>query len=307
MQETKREVDTEMKINTVKGFFTDAFKSIRRNRTISFASIITVSATLFIFGIFIMLALNVKGFVGEVESKVEIKVFLKDGINISDQKAIEDKLRATEGVKEVKYESKSDALQKFKEQLKGNASLLSGYDASKNPMPSSFIVRLTAPEAADKIGEEVVNMSGVDEIGNDEDLIKKIITISNSLKWVGIILFIMLVGVSLFLIGNTIKLTVFSRRREVGIMKFVGATDWFIRWPFIIEGMMMGIIGAIIADVVLYYVYRFGFIKITEDLLTAQLISPQYVLNPLFAAFVLAGILIGGIGSTLSLRKFLDV
>lgn len=296
-----------MKINTVKGFFIDALKSIKRNKTISFASIITVSATLFIFGIFIMLALNVKGFVGEIESKVEIKVFLKDDINISDQKALEDKLRNTEGVKAVQYESKSEALQKFKNQLKENSGLLSGYDTAKNPMPSSFVVRLTAPEAADKIGQEVVNMSGVDEVGNDEDFIKTVITISNSLKWVGIILFIILMGVSLFLIGNTIKLTVFSRRVEVGIMKFVGATDWFIRWPFIIEGMMMGIIGAAIADFVLYYVYRFGFIKITESLLTAQLISPQYILNPLFSAFILAGILIGGIGSMLSLRKFLDV
>ncbi|MBU5592581.1 permease-like cell division protein FtsX [Clostridium sp. MSJ-4] len=296
-----------MKTSTIKSFFVDAFKSIKRNKTISFASIITVSATLFIFGIFIMLALNINRFVGEVESKVEIKVFLKEDVTISDQKAIEDKLRKTEGVKEVAYESKSEALQKFKEQLKENASLLSGYDSSKNPMPSSFVVKLTTPEAAESVGQEVTNMSGVDEIGNDEDLVKSIITISKSVKWAGIILFIILVGVSLFLIGNTIKLTVFSRRREIGIMKFVGATDWFIRWPFIIEGMTMGVFGALIADVLLYYIYRLGFIKITESLMTAQMVSPNYIINPMLWAFILSGIIIGALGSIISLRKFLDV
>ncbi len=303
----KREVGTDMKISTFKYFFVDAFKSIKRNRTISIASMITVSATLLIFGIFMLLAMNINGLVDTVESKVEIKVYLTKNVTITQQRDIENKLRSSNGVKDVIYESKSQALENFKETLKENKKILNGYDSANNPLPSSFIVKLEKPEFADPVTNQVKNMAGVDDIANDRELIKKISTISSTVKWSGGVLFIILIGVSLFLIGNTIKLTVFSRRREIGIMKFVGATDWFIRWPFIIEGMVIGIIGALISDIFLYYIYRFAYGKITQALITAQLIPLNYVYGTMLWQFILAGVLIGALGSYISMRKFLEV
>lgn len=296
-----------MKINTIKNFFGDAFKSLKRNKTISIASMITVSATLFIFGIFLLLALNINKGVDTVESKVEIKVYLKEDITLSDQKNIENTLKSSDGVKEVVFESKSEALDKFKEQLKENKRLLSGYDSTKNPLPSSFIVRLEKPEFADSVGEKVKDITGVDDIVNDKELTKKIVAISSTVKWAGVVLFVILIVVSLFLIGNTIKLTVFSRKREIGIMKFVGATDWFIRWPFIIEGMIIGLIGAIISDVLLYYGYKFTYLKVTQSLITNGMVLPNYISATMIWQFLIAGIFIGAVGSFISLRKFLDV
>ncbi len=307
LQEMKREVNTSMKISTINYFIVDAFKSLKRNTTISIASMATVLATLFVFGVFLLTGINVSHGISDVESKVEVKVFLKDDIKLAEQKAIESELRNISGVKEVTHESKDEALQKFREQLKDNATILKGYDEKNNPLPSSFIVKLDNADVAKTVESSVKDMSGVEDIGNDQDLIDKIASFAKTIKWVGVILFAVLIGVSLFLIINTIKLTVYSRRREVGIMKFVGATDWFIRWPFIIEGMVIGILGAIFSNLILYFSYKEVYRKITESLYTIQLLSPSYVLTTLSWQFILSGALIGIFGSIIALRKFLVV
>lgn len=296
-----------MKINTVKNFISDAFKSLRRNKTISIASALTVAATLFIFGVFMLVAINVNKQVDNVQSKVEVVVFLKDDITYSDQRGVESKLRGVSGVKDVIYESKGQALVKFKDQLGDNKALLDSYTNDKNPMPNSFIVKIENPEVAYNVEESMNNMPGVEEIGNQKDLVDKVAKISSTIKWVGVAIFIILTGVSLFLIGNTIKLTVFSRRREIGIMKFVGATDWFIRWPFIIEGVVIGVIGAIFSNLILLGAYKMFYNKMISSLITSQLVTPGYILSYLLAEFLLAGILVGAVGSFISLRKFLDV
>lgn len=297
-----------MKINSFKYYFVDAFKSLKRNITISTASMATVAATLFIMGVFMLTMLNVSKGVSSVESKVEIKVFLMDDITLTDERNIEVKLKDSSGVREVIYESKSEALKKFTEQLsEKDRSLLSGYDNQNNPLPSSFIVRMDNPEMAQSIADSVQGMKGVESVGNDRELIENIIAISKAIRWIGLAVFAMLIGVSLFLIVNTIKLTVFSRRREVGIMKFVGATDWFIRWPFVIEGVVLGIIGGLIANIVLYYSYKFTVTRITESLMAIQMISPEYVFTTILWQFLLAGAVIGAVGSSIALRKFLTV
>lgn len=296
-----------MKISTINYFIVDAFKSLKRNTTISIASMATVLATLFVFGVFLLTGINVSHGISDVESKVEIKVFLKDDIKLAEQKDIESALRDISGVKEVTHESKDEALQKFREQLKDNATILKGYDEKNNPLPSSFIVKLDNADVAKTVESSVKDMNGVEDVGNDQDLIDKIAAFAKTIKWVGVVLFSVLIGVSLFLIINTIKLTVYSRRREVGIMKFVGATDWFIRWPFIIEGVVIGILGAIFSNLLLYFSYKEVYGKITESLYTIQLLSPSYVLTTLSWQFILSGALIGIFGSIIALRKFLVV
>lgn len=307
MLEMKREEDTAMKINTIKQFIIDAFKSLRRNKTISFASVITVGATLFIFGVFMLLALTINMGVQSIEDTVEVKIFLKDNIDLVQKRDLELELKKFEGVKDYKYESKFEALKNFKEQLKDKKGLLDSFDSSNNPMPAAFIVKLDKVEDAEKVQSEFKGKTGVEDIGNQKEVIDRIIQISNTVKWIGIVVFLILAGVSLFLIANTIKLTVFSRRREIGIMKFVGATDWFIRWPFIIEGIVIGIFGAIVSNIALYFLYDMLYTKIVMQLMTVSLVSPHYVLSAMLGEFILAGILVGALGSFLSLRKFLDV
>ena len=296
-----------MKFNSIKYFFVDAFKSLKRNRTLSIAAMITVLITFFIFGTFILLGLNFNNVIEDVASKVEIKVYLDDDIKLIDQREIELKLNEQEGVKEVIYESKEEAFFNFKESLKDNPGLLKGFDLENNPLPSSYIVKLNAPEFAENIAKSIDGMTGIEDISNQQEMIDTISNFVGGVRVAGITLFGVFVAVSIFLITNTTKITVYSRRKEVGIMKFVGATDWFIRWPFIIEGMIIGTIGSLISSVLLFLLYKWAYGYIVSSMLIVTLVPPVFVLNTLAFFFILGGVIVGALGSIFALRKFLDV
>ncbi|ATD54068.1 permease-like cell division protein FtsX [Clostridium chauvoei] len=296
-----------MKINTTKYFIIDALKSLKRNRGISVAAMITVLITFFVFGSFTLLALNFNKQIEDVASKVEIKVYLKDDIKLVDQREIEVKLNEQQGIKDVIYESKDEAFLNFKESLEHNEGLLQGYDLKNNPLPSSFIVKLEDPSYAEPVGKVIKDMTGVEDIGNQQQLINKIGSIVKGVQVIGIGLFVVFAGVSIFLITNTIKIAVYSRRREVGIMKFVGATDWFIRWPFIIEGIIIGAIGSLLSSVVLFFLYKFTYGYIVSNMFLVTLVPPTFVFTTLIWLFLGGGIIVGAVGSFVALRKFLDV
>ena len=186
-----------MKINTVNHFISDAFKSLRRNKTICFASIITVIITFFVLGIFVLITKNVGLALNDVQSKVELKVFLKDDIKLIEQREVEIKLHELPGVKDVQYESKEQAFTSFQESTKDNKGLLEGYSLEKNPFPASFIVKLADPSDAEAVTNAVKDLPGVESIGNQQDLINTITKVVNGIKVVGAVLFIILVGVAL--------------------------------------------------------------------------------------------------------------
>lgn len=287
-----------MKINTLKYFFVDAFKSLKRNRTLSIAAMITVLITFFIFGTFMLIGLNFNKAIEDVASKVEVKVNLDDDIKLIDQREIQLKLEEQSGVKEVVYESKEEAFLNFKESLKDNPGLLQGFDLQNNPLPSSFIVKLEDPIYAEEIGEVVEGMSGVEDISKQQqDMIDTISSFIDGVRIAGVVLFVVFIGVSIFLITNTTKITVYSRRREVGIMKFVGATDWFIRWPFIIEGMIIGFAGSLLASLLLYFLYKSIFGYIVSTMFLVSLVPPSFVLSVLIWGFLAGGTAIGALGS----------
>lgn len=296
-----------MKINTITYFIKDAFTSLKRNKTISIASVITVLITFFVLGIFMLVANNINKGINNVQNKVELKIFLKDDIKLIDQREIEIKLREIEGVKDVIYQSKEDEYKNFQATTNENEGLLKGYTLQNNPFSASLTVKLESPEYASAVSEGIKDFEGIETVGDQQELVDKIIGIVNGVKVVGFGLFVILVGVSIFLIMNTTKLTVYSRRREVGIMKFVGATDWFIRWPFVIEGMVIGLVGATLACGALFFAYNLVVNWIASQMVFVSLVSTAYILSTLSWQFMLGGIVVGGIASIIALRKFLVV
>ncbi len=296
-----------MKINTIKYSLVDALKSLKRNTTLSFASIITVSLTLFMFGIYLMAMLNANQVVKNIESKLEVSVFLKEDIKADDKENIQNIITTTKGVTKIAYVTKEEALEKWKEQLgKENHDLVQGFD-EKNPLPESFTVTVENAEMVKTIVKTTEKLAGVEKVVANEDLVNRIAGVTRGVKWIGFAALILLIPICLFLIGNTIKLAVYSRRREVNIMKYVGATDWFIRWPFIIEGVIIGIVGAIIASAVLIPLYGLAYNKLSDSIMMIELVTPNYIVMNILWIFILSGTLIGGIGSILSIRKFLKV
>jgi cell division transport system permease protein len=296
-----------MKISTLKYFSIDAFKSLKRNRTLSVASIITVSLTLFMFGIFLIAMLNANKLVKNVESKLEVQVFLKEKISESDKNNIEKTVKNINGVVQVSYETKEQALEKYKEQLgEENEGLLKGLD-KENPLPESYIVKVKSPEMVQVVVSNIEKKSGVEEVVANRELVDRIAAFTKGIKWVGAAALIILIPISLLLIGNTIKLAVYTRRRERGIMKFVGATDGFIRWPFIIEGIVIGLIGSLVSGLLLHYSYNLIYHKLSVSVPMLNLVSSTYILGNVLWIFILSGIIIGSVGSIMSIRKFLQV
>ena len=296
-----------MKINTINYFIVDALKSIKRNITVSFAAMLTVLVTFFVLGTFTLVGLNFNKTIEDVADKIEIKVYLQDDIKLVNKREVEIKLSEQDGVKAVTYESKDEAFTKLKKDLEGNSGMLEGYSLENNPLASSYIVTLEDASYASNVTKAVEDMTGVESVTNQQELIEKISRVVDFVQILGVILFFLFIGVSIFLIMNKIKLAVYSRRREVGIMKFVGATDWFIRWPFVIEGIIIGAIGSLLATAVLYFIYRGVFGFIASNLLIANLVPVSFVLTTLLGGFLLGGIVVGAIGSIAALRKFLVV
>ena len=296
-----------MKINTIGYFVSDAFRSLKRNKTISIASIITVFITFIVLGVFSLVAQNANLAISGVEDKIEIAVYLDDDISLDNQKEIQVKLAEQDGVKDVTFLSKEEAYNDFKESTEDNEGMLQGYTLESNPFPASFVVKIDDSSKIDDIASAVEDMDGVEEVKNQQDLVSSISAFVKGIRYVGTILFVILVAVSIFLIMNTTKLTVYSRRREVGIMKFVGATDWFIRWPFIIEGIVIGFFGALFAIFAIFGLYKYIITIVSSKMLNAQVVNISYVYTTMHWEFLLGGIVIGGIASYGALRKFLKV
>lgn len=297
-----------MKFDSFKYSLKDAFKSIIRNKTLSIASIATVTATLFILGVITMTVANVNKVVDCLGSMVEVKVYLDDDINDTSKNSIENKIKTIDGVTSIVFESKEEALENVRGQLNDDTGELSAGFEEKNPFPASFTVKVKEPEIVDNVVSSIEGMNGIERIKDARSTIEKISRITNSLKVAAIVAFVIFILISLFLIGNTIKITVFTRKREIGIMKYVGATDWFIRWPFIIEGVILGIIGAVFAVILLNVGYALFFNGFSaEAVFGFELVGISYIWKYVIWEFILCGVFIGSIGSIISMRKFLKV
>ncbi len=295
-----------MKINTVNYLIGDAFKSLKRNRTICIASIITVFITFVVLGAFLLIAQNAGLAIEGVQDKIEIKVFLTKDIKLTQERELQVKIREQDGVSEVTYESKEDAYNKV---MENNPNFLKGYTLDSNPFPASYIVKIKDTSKIQGIIDALKDLPGVESIDNQQDMIDTMQNVISGIRWVGIILFIVLIAVSVFLIMNTTRLTVYSRRKEIGIMKFVGATDWFIRWPFIIEGIVIGLSGAVLATIVLFFIYKavFNYLTGSITMMLTSFIPATYVFSTLLWIFMLCGVVIGAVASILAIRRFLKV
>lgn len=307
MQEMKKGVCTDMKFDSMKYSLKDAVKSIVRNKTLSIASIATVAATLFILGAITLVVANVDKAVTQLGSMVEVRVYLQDDITEAKQSAIEGKIKAVEGINTITFESKGEALNNIKDQLNDTTGELTAGFEEDNPFPASFTVNVSKPEIIDKVVSSIEGMDGIEEIKDARSLIEKISKLTDSVKLAAIVGFVIFILISLFLIGNTIKITVFTRKREIGIMKYVGATDWFIRWPLIIEGIILGVVGAVISVIILGLGYFVLTSKLSLDLFDFTMVGISYVWKVVVWELLACGLFIGAVGSTLSMRKFLKV
>ena len=295
-----------MSLSTKKYFVKETFKSIRRNQLMSFASISTVALSLLVLGLFLLMVLNANNLAKYLENQVQVTVYMEDSASKNDLSVAEKTLKEMPGVVKVTTVSKPEALKKFKARLGDQDRLLDAL-GEDNPFPYSFEVQVDRPERIEEIVPKVETLKGVETAKFGQEVVEHMFQLTKILRVGGLLLVVLLAIATLFIISNTIRITVFARRREVSIMKYVGATNWFIRWPFLLEGMFMGFVGAVIASLALIQIYLTLQNKIYSTLAFFPLLASWPFLFYLSAFLILIGTAIGAAGSSISLRKYIDV
>jgi cell division transport system permease protein len=298
------------------GFFLkEALRGLSRNSAPALAALLTVLLTALTLGVFIPIVQATTGTANEVRNRVVVNVYLEEGASASERRELRQELNDTANVKSVDFVSKAEGLRTAQKKnpraFKEGAELL-----GENPLPDSFrvvpedpgkvgmIVDRLAPRDAD--GTRVPSLAGIDEVRNKEEDTDKILSATGLVKILTAGMAVLLVFASIALIANTIRLSIFARRREVEVMKLVGATNWFIRWPFVIEGMIVGFMGGVLA-VLLLTIAKETFIDPLSDRF-ALLAAPDTIDFPLLIMLLLlACVAVSALGSALTLRRFLRV
>jgi cell division transport system permease protein len=295
-----------------KFFVAEAWRSIRANAAVSVAATVTVLIAVFILGAFIPSFLYVQSTVDSQKDKVDIDAYISDSATVPQVNGLKTQLTALQSQGQIKsftYVSKDDALVELRERLK-DPSILE--ELPSNPLPAKFNIKPIDPENAQGIIDQIADSPAIDQelgISYGAETADRLLSVARFIQWAGLGLITILLVASILLIGNTIRLSIFARRREVEVMKLVGATNWFIRWPFVIEGIICGLVGAILS-VALLWAVKIGvvdqWIRDADSALTRD--QATTIGFPLLCVvLILAGGLVGALGSGITLRRFLKV
>ena len=285
-----------------------AFSQIGRNKNMSSASIFSITAMLLVVGLFFSIMVNVNLMARNAEDQFDtISVYLKETVTAEQGVELAEQIKMIENVSDAKYLSKEDAMAIMKERWGENGYLLDG--VVSNPLPASVEVTAVDLEDEDKIVQELNKFEAVDEVRFYRDAIQKVMTISGYIQKGALAIIVILLIVSLIVVANTVKLTVHAREEEIHIMKYVGATNWFVRGPFFVEGILIGLISSILAVVIVgfaYYKFTDMFTPRFLILFNSGMVPFDFIIENLIIIFVALGVCIGALGSILSMRKFLD-
>ena len=286
-----------------------AFSQMGRNKGMYFTSIMAITAMMLILGLFFVAFVNVNLFTKSIEKDYNvIQIYLKEGLTPEVTDAVGQSLQTTEGVEKVEYVTKDQALQTLRDRWGDNGYLLE--NLPENPLPDSYTVYVTDNDAANNVATLAPGIEGVDDVVYYRDTIEKLAQVSRFIELGSIIAMAFLVIVSIVIVANTIKLTVFNREKEISIMKYLGATNWFVKAPFIWGGIIIGILSSVIATGLTYVIYKRIVSIIGGDILrilSVNLVPAEQLTLTLLASFLCLGIGIGVIGSAISIRKFLNV
>lgn len=301
-----------MNLKKTKYIFKQALKSIWRNRMMGIASVGSVAAVLIILGFVLLIVLNINNFAMVTkETFDEIAVYIEEGTEENQIKQMGKDFSEIDGVLAVGYQTKDYALEKLKDDWGDDAFLLEGL--KKNPLPNTYIVQLEDVKKSENVIKHLKRYEGVEEVRFYKEAVNSLIAISDFIKKIGTGLIIILLLISIFIISNIIKITVLNRRKEIELMQYIGATNGYVRGPFMIEGIILGLIGSFGAIVILMIGYRYfieylagRFITLLSGL-SGYIIGVNMILSDLIIIFLTIGIGIGILGSLLSLKKFLSI
>lgn len=296
-----------MKYNILGYLIGEGFKNVFKNKKSTISCLIIMCATMLIFGIFFLIGENVNHTMEELESEQAFEVFIEDDATEAEIAELGEEIKAVNGVNTIQYKSKEDALTTMKERFKEYQSLLDGLYI----FSPSYVVNLTDLELSESAQAEILELDNVKKITSSDKTMKALVALANGINTITIIVLVLLVLISIFIISNTIKLTVHARRKEISIMKYIGATNNFIRSPFIVEGIIIGIVAAMISVLLIGLSYNIIAEKLLTasitELITFQLLGFNELFNLIIVVYLVLGVGVGVIGSMISMRRYLKV
>ena len=300
-----------MRPSTIRYFLKEGFSGLKKNLLMTVASIIAVAACISIMSFSYCVVSNLQYMLDQMEDSIGISVFLKGDLTSEDIENMKTTISGLDHVTNVTYISPADALDQLKDQWGADEDIFIGLDDTNNPLSHSFQVELDQIESQDAVLAELQKIEGVDKVEYGQSLSEMLMSVSNVFQVAGILVMLVLGVISVRIIINTIRISVMNRRVEINIMKYVGATDWFIRWPFIIEGIIIGLIGAVLPMLVGMPMYGktvslfYNHIPFVENFVRFRVVGD--VFSFVLPAALIFGILLGVVGSVTSIRKHLQV
>jgi cell division transport system permease protein len=286
-------------------FVDEAVSNLRRNVLLTLAAVSTVSISLLLLGVVMVSGEVLTKMVSSWEGKVELNVFLRDEITPEQTKALEDSAKGMPEVDKVFYESKEQAFAEYKRMFKDSPAITENVDP--NALPASFRIKLKDPNTAEAVSARLRGQPGVDEVQFGGEAMKRLLKFTGVVKTILVIAIVLTLSAAVLLIANTIRLGIYARRKEIGIMKLVGATNWFIRVPFMFEGVVQAALGAIVASALVYGGKVLGLDRIQKVILFLPMTVGNGTVLKVFFTLLAVGVCIGAFGSTLALRRFLEV
>ncbi len=295
-------------LNSIFYAIKQSFLQVYRNRSMSIASLFSITAMLLILGLFFVAAVNIDLAIEAAKNDYEtVQIFLEDETTLEQTNEMMNTFEKMPEVVETSYMSKEEAMDQLRLDWGNDGEMLNSL--SSNPLPNAIVVQVGELQDADALVEHARNISGVESVMYYKDTVEKLVKVTDSMQMGALIVMIFLVIVSVVVVSNTIKLTVLAREKEIEIMKYVGATNWFIRGPFLIEGILIGLLSALVSSGLIALIYD----KIVELagenvllILRMQMVSVEFLTFNLIWIFIALGVSIGASGSIISMRRFLD-
>ncbi|PWU69279.1 permease-like cell division protein FtsX [Gracilibacillus dipsosauri] len=297
-----------MKFNTLKRHLKEGAKNTVRNGWMTIASVGAVTTTLILVGVFLVVMLNLNHIAGALEDDVQIKTLIDRTVEQTEVDQLEENIKSIEEVETVEFSTKEEELDNLIESMGEQGQAWSLYEQD-NPLNDVFIVKATDPTDTEKVASQIEELNGVYEVNYGQDYVEKLFTFNQYARNIGLVLIAALVFTAIFLISNTIKITILARKKEIGIMKLVGATNGFIRWPFFVEGMILGLLGSIIpiAIIMIGYYYLSGNLVLLQQFNFVKILPFNPFAFQVAGLIIAIGVSIGVWGSLMSVRKFLKV
>lgn len=287
----------------------EGVKNLGRNTWMTFASILSVTITLLILGIFLLFAQNINHMAGKLENQVEITLFLDLTSGPAERKQVEKQLQAIPEIESIDFVPKEEGIEDFIDSMGEQGRYFHDFKGENNPLPDIYVVKTSTPQDVPLVAEKISKIPFVYKVNYGAGMVEKLFAITDTIRNVGLIIIIGLAFTAMLLISNTIKITIVARRREIEIMRLVGATNSFIRWPFIFEGLFMGVVGALIPIGVLYFGYKQLFEEIGEYLKVHffEILPILPLIYDMGIVLLMIGAFIGVWGSVMSVRRFLKI